>query len=224
MRLLLVLATTVVLAGCTEYGNFSLNQPSEQEIKTRDQVERETYLSTKSKNPSAFLRDISGIFEDYNLVLPNGNRIRVCSAFGCSHKQVYRLSANLLAKAKNELSSDWSATGERAGLARALSVIEKEMGPATDTTEDKQGGAFLGNGNRKQMNATDEALNATSIMLVMMRYGLIRYHDLASPEWKGGALYPIIIDRETGEKFGIDMGYRDHGGEIKVFPWAENAP
>jgi len=236
MKKLLLLIVPLALAGCDSDNwkpNWNMENPAATDdsipvATTQDKAKSDDYLENKSAEPSVYLRDVAGVFEDYNLVLPNGNRIRVCSAYGCSHKQVYRLSSELLSKAKGHLSDGWSAEGERKGIGKALSVIEEEMGPATGTDRDKQGGALWGNGDSSQMNATDEALNATSILMVMFKYGLIRNHDLGKPEWKGPwnnkALYPILIDRSTGEKFGIDMGYRDHGGEIKIFPWSGDAP
>lgn len=190
----------------------------------RDEQDRKEYEAEKSEKPSVYLRDIAGVFTDYNLIMPNGNRIRFCSAFTCTHKQIYRLSADDLRAAKGFLDDAWTPRGEREGLEKALQELEKRMGPALGVDRDKQGGSFWANGNPGQMNATDEALNVTSILLVMYRYELIRYHDLERPQWKGGALYPVIRDRRTGERFGIDAGYRDHGGEIKIFPWRGRQP
>lgn len=226
-KLALVLAAAIALGACSRENyhwvadKFGTKDPEDMTAVERD---RETYLKEKSVEPSIYLRDISGIFNDYNLVLPNGNRIRVCSAYSCTNKQIYRLSAELLQKAKNKISGAWTPKGERDGLEKALQVIETEMGPAVGTHHDKAGGGFWGNGDAGQMNATDEALNVTSILMVMYRYDLIRYHDLEAPQWKGGALYPVLRDRQTGVKFGIDAGYSENGGEIKIFPWDGPAP
>lgn len=224
-RIVGILAVTLLLAGCVDRDTVaSWFERDDYRDKTWAEREREEYLKRQSKDPSAYLRDIASVFNDYNLVLPNGNRIRVCSAYGCTHKQIYRLQPDTLKKAHNRLSSAWTARGERDALEKALSDIEIEMGPAVGTDKDTQGGSFWGNGNPSQMNATDEALNVTSILMVFYRYDMMRYHDLLAPAWKGGALYPVIRDRKTGHKFGIDAGYRDHGGEIKIFPWEGAAP
>lgn len=187
-------------------------------------VEKEEYLNQKSEKPTAYLKDIASVFNDYNLVMPNGNRIRVCSAYGCKHKQVYRLEADLLRDAKSSFSTAFTAAGERSGIESALAKIEKVMGPATGTENDEMGGSFWGNGNTGQMNHQDEALNTTSILLVMMRYELIRYHDLLAPGYVNGTMYARIIDRSTGDIYAIDTGYRGSGGEVKIFNVKDENP
>jgi len=223
-KLLLVLAATATLVGCsdwTERGYWDWNRERD---KTRWELEKDSYLRNKSDKPTVALRDIASVYEDFNLVMPNGNRIRVCSAYGCTHKQVYRISADTLRKAKSYFSGSWTASGERSGLEKALQHIETVMGPATNTAEDAQGGPLFGNGNSGQMNHRDEALNTTSILMVMFRYGLIRYHDLEAPMWVGGTFYPILRDRSNGKRYGIDTGYRSSGGEVKIFAVEDGAP
>lgn len=220
-----ILLTALLLAGCDEV-DYRLREWTYKNDYNQSAAERERedYLRNKAAQPSVALRDISSIFNDYNLVLPNGNRIRYCSAYSCTNKQIYRLQADTLQKAKNFLDGAWTARGERNALEKALSFIERVVGPATGTAGDKQGSSSWSNGNTGQMNHTDEALNVTSILMVMFRYEMIRYHDLLAPKYKGGTLYPVIRDRDTGELFGIDAGYRDNGEEIKIFPWRGAAP
>ena len=220
--LFIILASSFLLIACERSGipapsgTWDLGLGGEEEKLPED---TEKYLESKSKEPSADLQKIAGIFEDYNLVLPNGNRIRVCSAYGCTNKDVYRLSSSLLRTAQGKLDGD-----EKNGIAKALEAVEAEMGPAVGTKEDRQGGPWWGNGNSGQMNATDEALNTTSILLVFMNYDLLKEHDVLAPEHKNNAMYAVIRDRKTGKKWGIDAGYRQHGGEIKVFDWENDAP
>jgi len=220
-KLLLVLAATTALAGCRQDWNFG--QWNNERDMTRWELERETYLRTQSEKPTVALRNIASAYEDFNLVMPNGNRIRVCSAYGCTHKQVYRLTAESLRKAKSYIQSSWSASGERKGLEKGLRHIEEVMGPATNTASDAQGGSLWGSGNSAQMDHRDEALNTTSILMVMFRYNLIRYHDLEAPMWVQGTYYPILRDRKTGNRFAVDTGYRSSGGEVKIFNVADGA-
>lgn len=215
-QIALILIASLALAGCN-WNPFYHKEDWEL-------TDNERYLQEKSAKPSAYRNRISSVYTDYNLVMPNGNRIRVCSAYSCTHKQVYRLSANTLRKAKSEFSSAWSASGERNGLEDALQYIETVMGPATGTSGDAQGGPWTGNGNSGQMDHQDEALNTTSILLVMMKYELIRYHDLLEPRYVGGTMYARLRDRSTGEIYGIDTGYRRSGGEVKIFNVRDGNP
>lgn len=232
MRIIATVAICLALAGCGDllYFDYSKEESSSRDsfYDSPNRAEIRKYLAEQTPEPSVYVNYITGKFADYNLVLPNGNRIRVCSGYGCKYKQVYRISPESLRKAKEQLGGAWTfSTGgekERKGLANALSTIEQEMGSALRLDNDKQGARFSGNGNRGQMNATDEALNNTSILMVMARYKMFKHHDIIGPQWKSGALYPVIIDRKTGRKYGIDAGYRDHGGEIKIFDWEGSAP
>jgi len=217
MRVYLPVAAALVLMGCQ---HEDLNTQNAALV----EMNKQQYLESKSKQPDVDLTGISNMFEDYNVILPNGNRIRICSAYNCTHKQVYRLSPALLIRARKEISGAKTAQEEREGLARALQVVEQGIGPDTGTDSDQQGGPVLGTGNTGQLNHVDEALNTTSILLVIYRYNLINFHDLERPQFVEGTQYPIIRDRETGNRFGIDTGYRPHAGEVKIFNVRDGAP
>lgn len=225
MRIITTVAFCIALAGCGRLvPEWTKKDPNAEFYDSAQTAEIKRYLATKSSEPSVFVRDITNKFTEYNLVMPNGNRIRVCSAYGCTFKQIYRLSANTLREAKNKIGAAWGAEGEREGLLKALQHIEKVMGPPLGLHKDKKGGPMLSNADKGQMNATDEALNTTSIMMVMARYKILKYHDILAPEWKDGALWAVIRDRETGKKWGIDPGHKGHGDEMIMFDWEERAP
>lgn len=199
---------------------FGCSDPNIREDTAYEERSKTEYLENKSSKPSAYLNDIASVFNDYDLVMPNGNRIRVCSAYSCTHKQVYRLSADTLREAKSKLTGvagNWTADAERRGLADALQYIESVMAPATNTSADLKGGNWYYNGNSSHLNHIDEALNTTSILLVMIRYEMLAFHDLLAPAYVKGTFYPRIRDRSTGDIYVIDTGYTDSGGEVKIF-------
>lgn len=217
MRYLLVALMATFLTGCGYIYPTKEVVKEEQDKSVLEEIS-EVFKKKEfeeTEEPAVDTETVKTFFNEYNVVLPNGNRVRVCSAYGCTNQQVFRLSADLLKRAKSEFSSSWTAAGERQGLAKALALIEQEVG-----VDDTAGDSFWGNGNANQMNSIDEALNTTSYLMVMYRYGLVRYHDLLGPARVGGAFSSqavvVLRDRESKKKWAINTGVSDNGGEVSI--------
>jgi hypothetical protein len=77
---------------------------------------------------------------------------------------------------------------------------------------------FSGNGDPTQQDCVDNSMNGTSVLMLLAGLGLIHYHDIYEPTWRGNlfvALHYVVQVREigTGEYWILDMDKYGHGKE-----------
>lgn len=172
-------------------------------------------------------------FADRGAVLPRGDAISVCHAFGCHLKTAVSFTPADLRRMRRMLKGARSPAAERARIARFVAWAETRVAPAVGSADDV-GGLDLGNaGEAGQMDCIDEAANTTSYLLVAQRHGLLAHHSVASPVARGFFLdgrYPhataVVVD-PSGTPWAVDSWPHRNGAKPDVLPletWFERSP
>ncbi|KAF0843219.1 hypothetical protein FNL37_0637 [Methylovorus glucosotrophus] len=116
-----------------------------------------------------------------------------------------------------------NAAAERVAISHALGEMEKMVGAKTGTSVDKAG-TFGVWGKPGQLDCNDEAANSTAYMKLMLKEGLIRFHDILDTKRRGFFLngWPhttaVILDRASGERFAVDSWFYDNGQPAVIVP------
>ncbi len=164
--------------------------------------------------------DRSNIQEHYSKYnkaeYPKGRTVTVCSGHGCTYAESFTFDYKFLGELKSHFNSVKNASEERNVLKKVIALIEQNVGTATGTDKDRASLGVFGAGNRTQLDCVDEATNTTSYLLVLNRLGVIKYHDIKAPNWKGGLFkwthYAAVIeDKSTKVLWAIDSGVGDNG-------------
>ena len=120
-----------------------------------------------------------------------------------------------------------NAEEERERVRRAIALMEKFVGEATGTWNDK-GGTF--NGGEGQMDCIDESINATLYLTMFQKYGLMRGHrvqDRATRGWFiGGWPHTTAVlaetdyfgDNERHRLWAVDSWFLDNGEPPFILP------
>jgi hypothetical protein len=112
---------------------------------------------------------------------------------------------------------------ERLAISHALGEMEHMVGGKTGTSVDKAG-TFGVWGKPGQLDCNDEAANSTAYMKLMLKEGLIRFHDVMDTKRRGFFLngWPhttaAILDRASGERFAVDSWFYDNGHPAVIVP------
>ncbi len=152
---------------------------------------------------SQSLSSHGGWFDERQARMPIGSKIYVCHAFMCSLTTPVTLSAAELAEISAPLKNPVeNAAAERLALSSSVQIFERIIGNRIGTANDR-GGLDIGGGDPSQMDCIDEATNTTSLMLVLVARGDLRFHEVARPVSRGFFLdgrYPhaTAVLRETG--------------------------
>ncbi len=154
---------------------------------------------------------------------PDPARFTVCYDGGCaslaqlklSEKQWQRIRALFAPPAAN-------AAEEREQIRTAIALFETIVGSMTGTSGDK-GGTFSGLGETGQMDCIDESTNTTIYLLMLQKFGLLRWHNVADRATRWSLFsWPhttaVIEERASGQAWAVDSWFLDNGQPPFVLP------
>jgi hypothetical protein len=151
----------------------------------------------------------------YKAGMPEGDKVFVCSSYGCRTQTAFRFTAADIAEVQKMMSPARTATpaAEREAAKGALAWMGHRADTAVGTAGDRPGDDMAGNGDPGQMDCVDVATNLTSYMLVMERHKLFRHHSIGSIYVKedirrgfdGWTHYAgILVETKSKQKFAVD--------------------
>ncbi len=159
---------------------------------------------------------------------PTLTEFTVCHGFDCrerSHasltiKQWHQVAAVFRPRAKN-------AQAERQQIARAVALMEKLVGPQTNTAAPQwthKNMLILPNmGDPTQLDCVDESVNTWTYTTMMERGGLLHFHHVAKLANAGGVTDPYmrntaVVQEIKGEYYAVDASLVDGGQPPIVMP------
>ena len=154
-------------------------------------------------------------YAKYKAGMPEGDKVFVCSSYGCRKQTPFRFTAADIAEVTKIMSDKRTATpaGEREATKDALAWMGHRADTAVGTAGDRPGDDFAGNGDPGQMDCVDVATNLSSYALVMERHKLFRHHSVGSMYvkedirrgWNGWTHYAgLLVETKSGQRFAVD--------------------
>ena len=152
----------------------------------------------------------------FGVTPPRGNTVYVCHAYGCQMKTKFRFAEADIAELGTLMETTRKADTafeERRAVAYAIGWIERRVGDAIGTKDDRAGMDFAGSGDPTQQDCVDESTNTTSYMLVLQSNGLLRHHTVARPFakdqlWRGVAGWThwtaVLQENATPQRWAVD--------------------
>jgi hypothetical protein len=153
-------------------------------------------------------------YQKYQTQMPEGDRVFVCSSYGCRTQTPFRFTdADIAAVAKLMAPGKATPAAEREATKKALAWMGDRANKAVGTDKDRPGDDMAGNGDPGQMDCVDVATNLSSYMLVMERHKMFHHHTVGSMHikedirrgWDGWTHYAgTLIENNTKQKFAVD--------------------
>jgi len=172
---------------------------------------------------------------DLNTPEPRGNRITVCSGYGCQTQTKVRLTTANIAAIKEVMRKTKKKDTpheERRAVAYAISWLEIYVGKKVGTSNDRPGMDYAGSGDPSQQDCVDEATNTTSYLLVLQHNGLLKHHTVGTPFSKGNVLiggisqWPhwaaVLKENKGGQRYAVDSWIYENGENpaiVKAESW-----
>src|SRR5262249_59966833 len=110
-----------------------------------------------------------------------------------------------------------SADAERRAIAQTEAWFEKRVAPEAGTAHAKaraSGASHVG-GDGSQFDCIDTTANTTSLLVILDRLGLLRYHKVSTPISRllaGGPHFTATIqEKKTGQRWTVDPWTHDNG-------------
>jgi hypothetical protein len=152
----------------------------------------------------------------FNVEPPHGATVSVCHAYGCRMQTRFTFTQADLAEIeklmKKTRKAD-TAAEERRAVAYAIGWIERRVGDAIGTKDDRAGMDFAASGDPTQQDCVDEATNTTSYLTVLQTHNLLKYHTVGSPFSKENLLRgvagwthwtAILVENSNSQRWAVD--------------------
>lgn len=159
---------------------------------------------------------ISYLYTSVSIRPPSATQMTVCYGFVCRRRMVLdftdadrkQLTA-LFAGAKA------SAEAERRAVQQAMVWFDKRVGPIIGTTKRIARADFRYFKDEQNFDCWDTTRNATSLLMVLQGWGLLRHHTIGDPVYRGNVLVlqtphnsAVLIEKANGSDWVVDMWTR----------------
>jgi hypothetical protein len=121
-----------------------------------------------------------------------------------------------------------SAAAERVAVQKAVMWFDRRMGPIIGTDRRVANAGIRAFDDKHNFDCWDTTRNTTSLLLVLHEWGLLKYHAVGDPRYRGNVLVlqtphntAVLIDRATKIEWVVDMWTRAYAAPPDVKPLVE---
>ena len=184
------------------------------------------WLSIAVASPAELSPAQAAIYTTVSIFPPTAQRMTVCYSFGCRRREILDFTAgdhNALAQIL--ATGRASAAAERAAVQKAVIWFDRRMGPVIGTDKRVAKADFRYFDDKHNYDCWD----TTRLLLVLQQWGLLKYHVVGDPHYRGNALVlqtphntAVLVDRATKVEWVVDMwprGYLQPPDVMTVEKW-----
>ncbi len=175
-------------------------------------------LGTMSARAGEVDSAVVSAFRNWGLPVPSAAGLVFCHGYNCNFRTEIGLTgADRAHLAALMASGRASADAERRAIAQTEAWFEKRVAPQTGTAHAKAR-ASVGwgvGGDPAQFDCVDTTANTTSLLVMLDRLGLLRYHAVSTPISRlladGPHFTATIEDKKTKQRWTVDPWTHDNG-------------
>jgi hypothetical protein len=154
--------------------------------------------------------------EDLSLPVPDASRPIVCHGFGCAFRTPFVLRPTDRAQIRKFFATSEDAIDERRALAATMAWFDRRVAVEAGTIKARARAGLGSAGDPTQFDCLDRTTNTIGLLLVIAQMGLLRYHEIDTPESRVGiASLPhttaVMRERGNGQKWAVDAWTHNNG-------------
>jgi hypothetical protein len=173
---------------------------------------------------------VAALYSTVSIYPPSATSMTVCYGFVCRRREILDFTPG----DRNALSQIMaagraSAATERAAVQKAVVWFDRRMGPIIGTNKRVAKADFRYFDDKHNYDCWDTTRNTTSLLLVLQQWGLLKYHAVSNPHYRGNALVlqtphntAVLVERATKVEWVVDMwprGYSQPPDVMTVEKW-----
>jgi hypothetical protein len=173
---------------------------------------------------------VAALYTTVSIYPPSATSMTVCYGFVCRRREILDFTpADRKALTQLLIAGKASAAAERAAVQKAVVWFDRRMGPVLGTTKRVAKADFRYFDDKHNYDCWDTTRNTTSLLLVLQEWGLLKYHTVGDPHYRGNALVlqtphntAVLVDRATRVQWVVDMwpkGYLELPDVMPVEKW-----
>jgi hypothetical protein len=175
---------------------------------------------------------IAALYSTVSIFPPSAKSMTVCYGFVCRRREMLDFTlADRNALTRILAAGRASAAAERAAVQKAVIWFDRRMGPVIGTNKRVAKADFRYFDDKHNYDCWDTTRNTTSLLLVLQAWGLLKYHVVGEPHYRGNALVlqtphntAVLVERVTRIQWVVDMwprGYLQPPDVMTVEKWVK---
>jgi hypothetical protein len=175
---------------------------------------------------------VAALYSTVSIFPPSATSMTVCYGFVCRRREMLDFTpADRNALSRILAAGRTSAAAERAAVQKAVIWFDRRMGPVIGTSKRVAKADFRYFDDKHNYDCWDTTRNTTSLLLVLQQWGLLKYHVVGDPHYRGNALAlqtphntAVLVDRATRTEWVVDMwprGYLQPPDVMPVEKWVK---
>ena len=173
---------------------------------------------------------VAALYTTVSIFPPSGKSMTVCYGFVCRRREILDFTLGDRSVLSQTLAAGrTSAAAERAAVQKAVIWFDRRMGPIIGTNKRVAKADFRYFDDKHNYDCWDTTRNTTSLLLVLQEWGLLKYHMVGDPHYRGNALVlqtphntAVLVERATKVEWVVDMwprGYLQLPDVMTVEKW-----
>jgi hypothetical protein len=172
----------------------------------------------------------AALYSTVSIFPPSAQRMTVCYGFVCRRREMLDFTPGDRSALTQILAAGHtSAAAERAAVQKAVIWFDRRMGPVIGTSQRVAKADIRALDDKHNYDCWDTTRNTTSLLLVLQQWGLLKYHVVGDPHYRGNALVlqtphntAVLVERATKVEWVVDMwprGYAQSPDVMTVEKW-----
>jgi len=161
---------------------------------------------------------LAALYATVSIFPPTAKSMTVCYGFVCRRREILDFTpADRNALSKIVAAGRASAAAERAAVQKAVIWFDRRMGPVIGTNKRVAKADIRAFDDKHNYDCWDTTRNTTSLLLVLQQWGLLKYHVVGDPHYRGNALVlqtphntAVLIERASKVGWVADMWPRGY--------------
>jgi hypothetical protein len=175
---------------------------------------------------------VAALYTTVSIYPPSAKSMTVCYGFVCRRREILDFTAADRGALSQILAGGRaSAAAERAAVQKAVIWFDRRMGSVIGTSKRVAKADFRYFDDKHNYDCWDTTRNTTSLLLVLQEWGLLKYHVVGDPRYRGNALVlqtphntAVLVERATRIEWVVDMwprGYLQPPDVMTVEKWVK---
>ena len=180
--------------------------------------------------PVDMSRAVADLYSSVSIYPPSATQMTVCYGFVCRRRYTLDFGAGDRAALTAIMASGRAnAAAERAAVQKVVVWFDRRMGPILGTNKRVAKADFRFRDDAHNYDCWDTTRNTTSLLLVLRQWGLLKFHSIGDPKYRGNALVlqtphntAVLLDRATRVEWVVDLwprGYLQPPDVMTVAKW-----
>ncbi|MDO9059812.1 MAG: hypothetical protein Q7U92_12445, partial [Bradyrhizobium sp.] len=132
---------------------------------------------------------IAELYSKVSIYPPTAKSMTVCYGFVCRRRVILDFTPGDRGALTTIMAAGRaSAAAERAAVRKAVVWFDRRMGPIIGTSKRVARADFRHRADAQNYDCWDTTRNTTSLLLVLRQWGLLKFHEVGDPHYRGNAL------------------------------------